>query len=85
MHLPEVSTESGIPTQVTRTFSFTHKSYVNCTRTDGFTLQLQSYQYDLYGQVSHITGGEDNDVYYIPTPGERASIAHDEVMDTLLL
>lgn len=173
VNMPEVPTESGIPTQITRTFSFSHpvtdivlgvgevsnpvyrregaklwllfkvqdfsiidhfekdsssaygtyygnskdnnfyavqggnknnskhgkKQADNCSRTDNFTVQLQSYNYDLYGragndtfflgpQFSHVTGGEDNDVYYIPTSGGRAIInnfAHDEETDTLFL
>ena len=70
-----------------------------CPRTDGFNVQLQSYHYDLYGnegddkfflgpQHSRVTGGEDNDVYYIPSSGGKATInnfAPDEEMDTLFL
>ncbi len=60
---------------------------------------MQSYHYDLYGnggndrfflgpQYSRVTGGEDNDVYYIPSSGGRTTMnnfAHDEEMDTLFL
>ena len=39
-------------------------------------------------QGSHVTGGEDSDVYHIATSGGRAIInnfAHDQEMDTLFL
>ena len=71
----------------------------NCPSANNFTLQLQSYHYDLYGgggndrfflgpQSSRVTGGDNNDFYHIPTSGGKAFInnfAHDEEMDTLYL
>ena len=71
----------------------------DCPSSSQFLVHLNSYHYDLYGrggddrfflgpQTSHVSGGDDNDLYYIGAKGGRAIInnfAHDQEMDTLFL
>ena len=71
----------------------------DCQPASKLNLQLQSYHYDLYGregndsfflgpQSSHVTGGDGNDMYHIPSNGGKTVInnfAQDEFMDTLYL
>ena len=71
----------------------------DCQPASKLNLLLQSYHYDIYGregndsffigpQSSHVTGGDGNDMYHIPSTGGKTvnnNFAQDEQMDTLFL